>query len=110
MFRLIIQLLAFAFFSISVYARPSQKIKIKISLEEAIEIAKDQSPSALVAKHNFLASYWQFRAFKAQLLPSLNDNTAWESLFTARLEKYEDEQIEIKKKKRATSSHRNRKK
>lgn len=72
MFRLIIQLLAFAFFSISVYARPSQKIKIKISLEEAIEIAKDQSPSALVAKHNFLASYWQFRAFKAQLLPSLN--------------------------------------
>lgn len=50
----------------------AQKIKLRISLEEAIEIAKDQSPSALVAKHNFLASYWQFRAFRAQLLPSLN--------------------------------------
>lgn len=47
----------------------AQKIKLRISLEEAIEIAKDQSPSALVAKHNFLASYWQFRAFRAQLLP-----------------------------------------
>ncbi len=50
----------------------AQKIKLRISLEEAIEIAKDQSPSALVAKHNFLASYWQFRAFRAQLLPTLN--------------------------------------
>ncbi|NTV19370.1 MAG: TolC family protein, partial [Bacteroidales bacterium] len=43
-----------------------------MSLDEVIETARDQSPSALVAKHNFLASYWQFRAFKAQLLPSLN--------------------------------------
>ncbi len=50
----------------------AQKIKLRISLEEAIEIAKDQSPSALVAKHNFLSSYWQFRSFRAQLLPSLN--------------------------------------
>ncbi|MEZ7874097.1 MAG: TolC family protein [Bacteroidales bacterium] len=72
MFRFLMFLLTFTFQFISPEARSSQKIKIKISLEEAIEIAKDQSPSALVAKHNFLASYWQFRAFKAQLLPSLN--------------------------------------
>lgn len=50
----------------------AQKIKLLMSLDEVIETARDQSPSALVAKHNFLASYWQFRAFKAQLLPSLN--------------------------------------
>lgn len=50
----------------------AQKIRLLLSLDEVIETAREQSPSALVAKHNFLASYWQFRAFKAQLLPSLN--------------------------------------
>ncbi|OJV23468.1 MAG: hypothetical protein BGO30_09015 [Bacteroidetes bacterium 41-46] len=64
--------MAFALLIISWDNSYAQKIKLRISLEEAIEIAKDQSPSALVAKHNFLASYWQFRAFRAQLLPSLN--------------------------------------
>ena len=65
-------LLSFLILVLSWNRSQAQKIKLKISLEEAIEIAKDQSPSALVAKHNFLASYWQFRAFRAQLLPSLN--------------------------------------
>lgn len=50
----------------------AQKIRLLLSLDDVIQTARDQSPSALVAKHNFLASYWQFRAFKAQLLPSLN--------------------------------------
>jgi len=50
----------------------AQKIRLTLTLDEAVKTAQDQSPSALVAKHNFLASYWQFRAFRAQLLPSLN--------------------------------------
>jgi outer membrane protein TolC len=72
MIRLRSTFIAFALLIISWDNSYAQKIKLRISLEEAIEIAKDQSPSALVAKHNFLASYWQFRAFRAQLLPSLN--------------------------------------
>lgn len=59
-------------FSLPWKVSSAQKIKLRITLEEAIVIAKDQSPSALVAKHNFLSSYWQFRSFRAQLLPSLN--------------------------------------
>ena len=50
----------------------AQKQQLRMTLEEAIETARDQSPSALVAKHYFLASYWQFRTYKAQFLPSLN--------------------------------------
>lgn len=72
MIRLRSTIVAIALFIISWDSSYAQKIKLRISLGEAIEIAKDQSPSALVAKHNFLASYWQFRAFRAQLLPSLN--------------------------------------
>ncbi len=72
MIRLRSTIVAIALLIISWDSSYAQKIKLRISLGEAIEIAKDQSPSALVAKHNFLASYWQFRAFRAQLLPSLN--------------------------------------
>ncbi len=48
------------------------KHKLTMSLEDVVETARDQSPSALVAKYNFLADYWQFRTYKAQFLPSLN--------------------------------------
>ncbi|MHC1780741.1 MAG: TolC family protein [Bacteroidales bacterium] len=48
-----------------------QKHKITLSLEQVIETARDQSPNALVAKHNFLANYWSYRSYKAQFLPSL---------------------------------------
>ena len=42
------------------------------SLGEVISLAHEQSPDALVAMHNFRASYWQYRSFKAKLLPSLS--------------------------------------
>ncbi len=66
---LILPIVVFSLLSTHSFA---QKIRLLMSLDEVIETAREQSPSALVAKHNFLASYWQFRAFKAQLLPSLN--------------------------------------
>lgn len=43
-----------------------------ISLEQVIEIAKAQSPDALIAKHQLRSSYWEFRNFRRSLLPSLS--------------------------------------
>ena len=43
----------------------------RLTLEEVITIAQEQSPEAILAKHRFRASYWQFRTFKAEYLPSL---------------------------------------
>jgi len=43
----------------------------KFTLDDAIEIAKQQSPDALLAKHEFRVKYWQFKSFKASYLPSL---------------------------------------
>ncbi|MBU1009555.1 MAG: TolC family protein [Bacteroidetes bacterium] len=41
------------------------------SLNEVIRLAQDQSPDALIAKHRFRRSYWNYRSFKAGYLPNL---------------------------------------
>jgi len=43
----------------------------QLTLPEAIEISKSQSPDALNAKQAFRKSYWEFRSFRASNLPSL---------------------------------------
>jgi len=43
-----------------------------LSLEDVIYVARQQSPDALIAKHRFRGSYWQFRSFKADYLPGLS--------------------------------------
>jgi outer membrane protein TolC len=48
----------------------AQDIK-QLTFEEVIKIAEEQSPNALIAKHRFRASYWQYRSYQAQYLPSL---------------------------------------
>jgi outer membrane protein TolC len=43
----------------------------KLTLQEVIRLSEEQSPNALMAKHRFRASYWQYRTFVAQYRPSL---------------------------------------
>jgi len=43
----------------------------RLTLQDVIEIAKDQSPDALTAKQVFRSSYWEFRSFRASNLPFL---------------------------------------
>jgi len=42
-----------------------------LSLDDVIYVAHQQSPDALIAKHRFRASYWEFRSFRADYLPGL---------------------------------------
>ena len=58
----------------SAYALDAQSLSRRLTLTETIYTAHEQSPSSLMAKHNFLASYWEYRSYKAQYLPSLNLN------------------------------------
>ena len=44
---------------------------LTLTLPQAIEIAKKQSPSARSARHTFLAQYWNYRYYRANYLPSL---------------------------------------
>ncbi len=43
----------------------------RLTLDDVIEIAKQQSPDALLAKHQFRSSYWHYRSFRASYLPAL---------------------------------------
>ncbi|MBL7110698.1 MAG: TolC family protein [Bacteroidales bacterium] len=43
----------------------------RLSLKDAIEIAKAQSPDALNSKQAFRASFWEYKSFKATNLPLL---------------------------------------
>lgn len=45
--------------------------KLSLTLSEAIEMARQQSPEAIAARHSFRASYWNWRTFRANYLPSL---------------------------------------
>lgn len=54
------------------FAFSSQAQDKILSLEDVLQIAKEQSPSALIAKHRFKNSYWQYKFYKAEQLPSLS--------------------------------------
>ena len=45
--------------------------KVSLTLQEVIEMARQNSPDAMAARHSFQSAYWNFRSFKANYLPSL---------------------------------------
>ncbi len=47
-----------------------QELK-QLTLAEVVKLAEEQSPNALMAKHRFRQSYWQYRTFVAEYKPSL---------------------------------------
>ena len=51
------------------------QINLELTLEQAIELAHKQSLYSFRTKNMYLASYWEFRSFKASRLPSLNLRT-----------------------------------
>lgn len=55
---------------VSVSTAFSQELK-RLTLDEVIKLADEQSPNALMAKHRFRASYWEYRTFVAEYRPSL---------------------------------------
>ena len=81
---LIILFLGFSFCAVA----QDQPMKVAYTLDNIIELAKDQSPDAFRAKHTFRASYWEHRTYKAEFLPSLSlDATIPE--FNRSLKKYQ---------------------
>jgi outer membrane protein TolC len=60
-----------AVFLFSFQKAAAQEIK-KLTFAEVIKLSEEQSPNALMAKHRFRSSYWQYRSYKAQFRPSLS--------------------------------------
>jgi outer membrane protein len=68
----------------------------KLSFEDVIKIAEEQSPNALMAKHRFRASYWQYRTFVAEYRPSLtltgttpNYSTSYDRVWNSQTGQYD---------------------
>ncbi len=53
----------------------AQTDKYNLSLDEVVKIASQSSLDAFRYKNMYLASYWEYRYYKADKLPSLNLNT-----------------------------------
>lgn len=45
---------------------------LRLTLDDAVELAYRKSPQAVAARHQYKASYWNWRSFKADYLPSLS--------------------------------------
>src|SRR5680860_319182 len=54
------------------FSANSQEEFIKLSLPEVADIASQQSIDAFRNKNMYMASYWEFRFYKAERLPSLS--------------------------------------
>ncbi len=52
--------------------QPTAKAQKTFTLQETIEIATDSSLQAFSAQNSYLARYWEYKAYKAARLPSLN--------------------------------------
>ncbi|MDR2359130.1 MAG: TolC family protein [Prevotellaceae bacterium] len=53
-------------------AQSLQKYNYTYTLEEVLNLAQEQSPEAILTRNTYLASYWQYRSYRASQLPSLN--------------------------------------
>lgn len=67
----------------------AQEIKKQLSLQEVITLAREQSLEAMVAKHTFLADYWEYRSYKAKYLPDLTLRTEFPD-FNRSIKKYQN--------------------
>ena len=75
--RILTCVLLFSGLSSGVSAQDNTRV---FTLPEVIEIAKRQSPDALAAMHRFRSSYWEYRNYKAGLMPMLTLDATLPSL------------------------------
>lgn len=71
--RPFVLLFLFSFLLNSPNTHAQNKIR-RLKLEDAIGIARQQSPDAFNSKQQFRSSYWEFRSYRATNLPMLNLN------------------------------------
>lgn len=75
-------------FAINAFDVDSQTTR-RYTFNEVILIARQQSPRAVLARHRFRGSYWEYRTYKANLLPMLELNTEIPNLDRSFLKSYE---------------------
>jgi len=65
------------------------KIVEELTFEEVMQLAREQSPDAIMAKHQFRANYWEYRTYKADFLPNVTLGTTFPE-FSRAIKKYQN--------------------
>jgi len=60
------------FISISLSVTCFSQQTMKLTLDDALNLAQSQSLQAFLVKNTYLANYWQFKSYKANYLPALS--------------------------------------
>lgn len=50
----------------------AQNQTMELTLEQVVNMARLESPDAQTARHSFRSSYWNYKYYRANYLPSLN--------------------------------------
>src|SRR6056297_990510 len=82
-------LLIIILFGIKSESVKAQTGKEKFTLNEVVKLAREQSLDAMVAKHQFLADYWEYRSYKAKYLPDLTLRSEFPN-FNRAIKKYQN--------------------
>ena len=69
MYLILFSLAISVVFSAQTFAQSSNTIRL--DLAQTVQLANDSSLSAFRAKNMYMASYWEYRSFRAERLPSL---------------------------------------
>lgn len=59
------------FAGVCAFSAYGQLTRVELDLQTTVQLANDSSLSAFRAKNSYMASYWEYRSFKADRLPSL---------------------------------------
>ena len=54
-------------------------VRRKLTLEEVVAIARQQSPDAFAARHRYRGSYWHYRSHQAGYLPHLRFDATYQT-------------------------------
>jgi len=69
--------------------KAQDKIIEELTFEEVMLLAREQSPDAIMAKHQFRANYWEYRTYKADFLPNVSLGTTFPE-FSRAIKKYQN--------------------
>ena len=88
--RIFIFLVSITFWSLlSSAILKAQTSSEQLDLNEVVELAREQSLDAMVAKHQFLADYWEYRSYKAKYLPDVTLRSEFPN-FNRSIKKYQN--------------------
>ncbi len=77
------------FISLTESAKAQDKILEELTFEEVMQLAREQSPDAIMAKHQFRANYWEYRTYKADFRPNISLGTTFPD-FSRAIKKYQN--------------------